>query len=214
MMNPGSEQVSGYRRQAGFTLLELLIAMSLLGLIFAALAGGLRFGTTAWQAGSVHLAENEELQLVHRVLRRQISGVLNTNVARRGTRRTGPLEGFRDRVHFIGLAPAEAMTPGLYRLTLALEPDGRGQALSLAWQSVGGDEAAAGRTGSEPLLRGVASIRLRYFGDPRGGGSPSWVDEWKDIKEIPLVVRITVGFSDRSRRPWPALDFATAGGAG
>jgi len=34
----------GRRRSGGFTLVELLVAMTLLGLIFVALFGGLRFG--------------------------------------------------------------------------------------------------------------------------------------------------------------------------
>ena len=39
------------QRQAGFTLLELLIAFTLLALIMTALTGGLRFAGKAWEGG-------------------------------------------------------------------------------------------------------------------------------------------------------------------
>ena len=35
--------------EAGFTLLELLISMTLLGLLMLVVLGGLRFGARAWE---------------------------------------------------------------------------------------------------------------------------------------------------------------------
>ena len=37
---------------AGFTLLEILVVMAVLGLLLATLAAGTRFGLRAWQAGA------------------------------------------------------------------------------------------------------------------------------------------------------------------
>ena len=38
-------------RSAGFTLLELIIAIALVGLVAVALAGGIRLGARVWEAG-------------------------------------------------------------------------------------------------------------------------------------------------------------------
>ena len=40
--------IEGRRRQAGFTLVELLVAMTLLAFLSIALFGGLRFGARSW----------------------------------------------------------------------------------------------------------------------------------------------------------------------
>ena len=42
-------------RQGGFTLLELLIAITLLGLILVLLFGGLRLGMRSWDAGQLNV---------------------------------------------------------------------------------------------------------------------------------------------------------------
>src|SRR5215467_5981245 len=43
-----------WRNQAGFTLVEALVAITLLSLLSIALTGGLRFGIDAWARGSAH----------------------------------------------------------------------------------------------------------------------------------------------------------------
>ena len=41
--------------ERGFTLLELLVAITLLGLLMAALFGGLRLGTRVWETADARL---------------------------------------------------------------------------------------------------------------------------------------------------------------
>lgn len=191
--------------QNGFTLLELLVAMSLLGLIFAALAGGLRFGTEAWRVGSDRLAGSEDLQLVHRTLRRQLASVMNAPGAVEAARKSGSFEGYRDRVSFVGTAPARSMGPGLFRLTLGLKPDGQFQALSLVWRRIAFGTAEGDRENVEPLLRGVRNIRFSYFGNPDSIGVPRWLDDWQNTAALPRLVRIEIEFADRERLPWPSI---------
>jgi prepilin-type N-terminal cleavage/methylation domain-containing protein len=45
----GADPVSSLAADAGLTLLELLVAITLLGLLMAALFGGLRLGARAWE---------------------------------------------------------------------------------------------------------------------------------------------------------------------
>ena len=58
---------------AGFTLLEVLVALALLGFILVALAGGVRFGVRAWQAEERRGAGAAELEAVHGLLRRMVA---------------------------------------------------------------------------------------------------------------------------------------------
>lgn len=200
----GSTHISRYG-QDGFTLLELLIAVSLLGLIFAALAGGLRFGTAAWRVGADRLADSEDLQLVHRTLRRQLASALNAPGQVVEPEQAGSFAGRRDRASFVGTAPARSMAPGMFQLTLGLKPDGQNHALSLIWRRIGLKPAGDDREDAEPLLRGVRSIRFSYFGNPDGVDAPRWVDDWKNTRILPRLVRIEIEFADRQRSSWPAI---------
>jgi general secretion pathway protein J len=193
------------RRARGFTLLELLIAMSLLGLIFAALTGGLRFGTSAWQTTSERLSQSDDLQLVYRTLRRQISTSLNAPGDLVSERQEGSFEGLRDRLSFVGTAPAQAMTPGLFHLRLLLVPDQIGQALALRWDRLEKVAIKADGENIEPLLRGIRSVQFSYFGETEDDERARWVAEWRDKERPPRLVRISVEFIDSSRPPWPAI---------
>lgn len=192
-------------RSRGFTLLELVIAMSLLGLIFAALTGGLRFGTQAWQKTAERLSQSDDLQLVYRTLRRQISTSLNAPGDLISEQQEGSFEGHRDQLSFVGAAPAQAMNPGLFRLQFVLVPDEIGQALALRWDRLENTAIKPDAENIEPLLRGLRSIQFSYFGKLRNDDPGRWMNEWRDNEGLPGLVRITVEFVDRRRTPWPAI---------
>lgn len=200
-----TEGMRGSHGDRGFTLLELLIAVSLLGLLFAALTGGLRFGTKAWQTSAERLSQSDELQLVYRTLRRQISTSLDAPGDLVSDRQQGSFEGRRDRLSFVGGAPAQAMAPGLFHLEFYLVPDEVGQALALHWERLGTTATRTDNDNVEPLLRGLRSIEFSYFGKTRREDTARWLNEWRDNPGLPALVRITVEFVDSTHTPWPDI---------
>jgi general secretion pathway protein J len=52
------------RGQAGFTLLEILLAFSVLAMIVVLLAGSLRVGLRAWEAGDRQAALQQETRVI------------------------------------------------------------------------------------------------------------------------------------------------------
>ena len=59
--------------QSGFTLLELLIAITLMGLILVVLYSGLRLGLNSSESGGQRAEATDRLRLVHEFLRRQLA---------------------------------------------------------------------------------------------------------------------------------------------
>ena len=199
------------RLQDGFTLMEVLIALALMGLIFAAVGTGLHFGTRAWDAGSARLAESAEMQRVHAVLRRQFANALPLSTPD-GTESGRRFEGDADSVRFHGPAPAQAMRPGVYALTVSATGAPESRTLLLSWR----DDAlsgGAGLAGSEPLVGGLAGVAFSFFGDLGQGAGPAWHAAWRSTDRLPSAVRIETRFTEPTRVPWPVLTIAlrTAG---
>ena len=59
-------------RQSGFTLMELLVAITLFSLLSLVLTGSLRFGLTAWARGSEHAERVDQNLVAEDFLRRTI----------------------------------------------------------------------------------------------------------------------------------------------
>ena len=65
--------MSTARAGQGFTLLELLVAITLLGLLMAALLGGLRLGARVWETGEDRLDASARIQVVQDFLRQRLA---------------------------------------------------------------------------------------------------------------------------------------------
>ncbi|MCB1809457.1 MAG: prepilin-type N-terminal cleavage/methylation domain-containing protein, partial [Candidatus Competibacteraceae bacterium] len=59
-------------RQSGFTLLEMLIAMVLLGMVLVVIYGGLNTSMKSWDKGNERAELINELRLVQEFLRTQL----------------------------------------------------------------------------------------------------------------------------------------------
>ncbi len=202
------------QRQRGFTLLEILIAMTLLGLLMAMLFGGLRLGTRAWEASDVRSADLARLEAIHGFIRRALTGaypLLTTgdDDAKRKMTFTGGAEA----VAFTALMPAHFGVGGFYTITLAVEDGVDDKRLIFRRQLYrSGDEGAppppAAGTDEEKekvLLEGISKAEFSYFGIADNDERPSWQDEWRDQKSLPDLVRLSVTFADTDKRAWPDL---------
>lgn len=190
-------------RQRGFTLVELLVAMTLLGLVSLMLFGGLRFGTRAWDSVVASSADRDRIVAAQRFLRQRLGGATAPGGRRqREISHALAVEGSDGEIAFTAPWMTALAYPGLYRFTLGHDEG----ALVLSWQPDG--EAETGttedRTGARVLLDDVSALRLRYYGWPEDGDTPEWLDAWADAQTPPLLVGIDVEFSDPALY-WPGF---------
>jgi general secretion pathway protein J len=194
-------------RSPGFTLLEILVAITLLGLLATLLSGGLRLGTRVWHRGEDQLQALAAIQSAHGLMRRQLAEAVPLTTPDDGESRVR-FEGMPTFVRFVGTAPAEVMVGGHYEVTLGLSHDDVAQHLVMAWRLLGGseDDALAGADREQVvLLRDVAALSFAFFGTEDEDETPQWHEMWVESSRLPRLIRIMVYFPDGDPRLWPAL---------
>ena len=194
---------------AGFTLLELLVAMTLLGILMTALFGGLRLGTRVWEATDRVLDDESRTIAIRRFLEERLEQAFPLRI---------PNANGGDKIVFVGertaLRLASSMPdslgvgPFIIELLLQQKPgQGSDSHLQLRWRALDGDGAPADIGMSERvLISDLATVAFAYFGVKDTDRSvPAWHATWQDEEHLPDLIRLQIDFGDARTRHWPPL---------
>ena len=181
------QRISG----AGFTLLEVLVALTVLGLLLFGLVQGSHFVLLGWDQQTRLAARNEDLDAVDRTLRRLI-------VQAKPGSKWEPLifAGTAHAVTFTSIVPLPADGFPAQRADVELVVDATHRLL-LRWMP----HFHAINVGRPPppvtteILDGVDRLELSYWPATQGGG---WTSIWQN-EAPPALVRIRIIFRFQ---PW------------
>lgn len=192
--------------ERGFTLLEMLVTLAIVGMMAALLLAGMKTPAAFALARQTQEAELDRIVTAQARLRELIE---RTQPLPRLDASGGVID-FRGSQHQLALfspppANAALATPKRYRLLLTADGD-----LVLYSAEALDDRIqldAPNLVGWEPtvLLRGVDRLAISYFGPVPGAAERRWQPEWYDRTEPPALVRIAIGFRADQRRIWPDL---------
>lgn len=186
-------------QDAGFTVVELLISITLLAFLSLVLFNALHFGTRIWDAVEKKQSSGNAI----RSLQARLASMLERSYpmpADQGTERAEiAFDGEPERVSFVA-ANAEGW---LSRITIRAARDENGNSLFATTIPELADSNFKGNT-ARLLARNVSYISFHYFGAERSNVKPTWRTTWHEMPALPSLVRIDVKFDD-GHTTWPTL---------
>ncbi|MFN7055074.1 type II secretion system protein J [Hyphomonas sp.] len=181
-------------RSAGFSLMEVLVGLTLLALVSVAVTQSVRTGLRVWQSAATETAAAEL---------RQTSRLVESWVARALPQRGVEAEdvvvfrGGERQLSFLVDGQAGRKPAGYSRITLAARPDRAcpgGADLVLTWEDVtAAGQFAASASDSRILVRCAEDIRFTYSGWRRSPQGPQFAREamWTDDLSLPAHIAIS-----------------------
>jgi general secretion pathway protein J len=168
------------KTDSGFTLLELLIVTTILGLILVALTSGVRFAGRAWEVQERRSDHQGDLDAVQNVLRQLMVSATD-------------FQGDATSLRFVSVLPRALARGGLYDVELRSSAN----RLLFAWKPHFRGPAPVTPPTEIELIKGVTGFDLAYYIPPLG-----WQRVLKAARP-PALVRVSLQLGEG--RAWPPL---------
>jgi len=197
----------------GFTLLEFLVALTILALMLGMTLNSLNFSVQTSNSVETAILATEQVHLAQRALRRQIQQAVP--LMQRTEPGLGRLDfaGQNKALEFVAPLSGVGSFAGLHRIRFDIEDDtgfesDRGRIVMYYARDASVDGPHWTNTGGAiVVMDGFASAEFEYSSGTAAAGV-DWVREWRDPARLPGLVRVHVEYPDGSERMAPDLVIA------
>ncbi|MEN9896619.1 MAG: hypothetical protein RLZZ66_268 [Pseudomonadota bacterium] len=187
----------------GFTLIEVLIAMSLLSLMMVLLFSSLHIGAKSWQQGEEKIGTINEIAVVQQFFSHHLAHALpQWNDFDPEQERVFAFQGKKTSVQFVGAFPASAERYGLQLFNVALKDINKKSAVTVSVKPF--FPLAENENPFEDeieLISDVKQFELAYFGLNDETGEYQWQTEWLNKELQPRLVKIALELADGRYTP-------------
>jgi len=197
-------------RPRGFTLVELLLAITLMSILMALAYGGLRASTRATDRGQVILEENGRIRMAHQFVRKQLNQMLPLafmqEEGQKGRGGQTIFEGTTDKIRFVGPMPGYLSFGGPQVQEFSLVHGEHGLELILSHALLQGfEEDDLYQRDPILLMDHIENASFQFKGLDSQDNIGPWTTEWEDSSQLPLAVSLDVEFEEEVYASWPLL---------
>jgi prepilin-type N-terminal cleavage/methylation domain-containing protein len=193
--------------EAGFTLLEMIIAVTLVALMALGLWAIFRISIHSWSRGTTSIDTNQHHRSLMDMVRKQLAstfGVFAPGDPQIGEPPGLVFSGAEDSLRFISINSLHFQeSPGLTLVQYEVDRDSSGDFSLVEKESryVGQlpePEIFVGQAKATTIFSNLTSCLFEYF-DPGSGDIPSqWVRDWdgRSLRRLPTAISITMSSRD------------------
>lgn len=200
-----------FRSGLGFTLIEVLIAMTLLGVMVVLLFSSLRIAAESWNAGENKITQVNQKAVVYQFFKRHLSTIRPLpvlNIDQNNPEALQVFQGYPQSLRFAAALPASSARKGLQIFTIAPNPENASILMvSLVPYRLTEEDQNQPPDKPEILLEDVAKLQFAYFGKTEDVAEAQWREEWTLADRLPSLIKVSIALKDGSY--WPDMIFAT-----
>ncbi len=196
------------KRAEGFTLIEMLVSVTLIMLISLTLWGVLRICISTWKRGTESIDENQRHRATLDLVQKQMSSISNLIPPidlQTGAGQAPVFSGSPTTIQFISLCPLRFRdNPGLTSVTYDIVPSDNGEYALVEHESryLGGDPTldAGFEDLSQPattILEHLTSASFEYLDPGNAAIPPQWVTDWSAQEKLSLPTAISMTVNAR-----------------
>ncbi len=182
----------------GFTLIEVLIGMTLLSLMVVLLFSSLTIGAKSWEQGEKKITDVNEIAVVQQFFNHHLAHATpQWNDFEPEKDRLFSFQGKKETLQFVAAFPASAERAGLQLFLLELKEKDKQRFISVTLTPFFPlAEGAEWFQDDVELVRGVQNFELAYFGLNDETGEFVWQSEWLNKEQQPRLVKILLELDD------------------
>jgi len=192
------------RRQRGFTLVEMLVALSVAALLVSLVYGSVRVGQRSAAALGVQTEEAEVMRIGWQFLHDALAQARPVADPDNPGDRTG-FRGEPERLSFVADMPAYIGIGGPMRIGLNAMATADGYQLRLTRRRLDETQVSASEEPREQavLVEDLDRLAIAYFGQQARSAAPTWHSSWDSTGNLPNLIRISV--KPAGAPSWPVL---------
>ena len=188
----------------GFTLIEVIIAMSLLAIMMLLLFGSMRICVQNWDAGERKMREVGRMAEVQNFFKRHLTAIkpLQNNFTEDEPEFT--FQGDKRSLQFVSSLPASAGRFGLQLFSVALkknEDDNQVIAVSITpfFPAAEGEEW---KIEEVIIAEQIETLEISYYGVEKLGNEAEWHEEWEN-DSVPDLIKVAIELE--GGKVWPEI---------
>ena len=188
----------------GFTLIEVIVTMTILGFIILMVSGTFRLGLSSWEKGDSIREDYQKIRMISQLVSRQIKSAVPYKI--KTEKAEGDYLAFEGKAHslrFVSALTMKAKRPeGFVYVVYQFKEEGEKKGRLVLYE-----QRALNRNFFEDVLKedsaltlseGISQVRFEYYREPNEekNQKEEWAEEWnaKDEKELPKALRMTVTY--------------------